>query len=71
MGEGTDKVSGKHIDALGTSGKHQGHTYLGLLSLEGEALKWCSGNEQAKGRPAALRTNPKDGHFLMVLTRKK
>ena len=71
MGEGTYKVSGKHIDATGTSGKYQGHTYLGLLSQEGDTLKWCSGNEGAKGRPAALRTNPKYGHFLMVLTRKK
>jgi uncharacterized protein (TIGR03067 family) len=71
MGEGTYKVSGKHIDAKGTSGKYQGHTYLGLFSIEGNTLKWCSGNENAKDRPAALRTNPKDGHFLMVLTRKK
>lgn len=71
MGDGTYKINGKHIDATGTSGKYQGHTYLGLISLEGDTLKWCSGNESAKARPAALRTNPKDGHFLMVLTRKK
>jgi uncharacterized protein (TIGR03067 family) len=71
MGDGTYKVSGKHIDATGTSGKYQGHTYLGLFSVDGHTLKWCSGNEGAKTRPTALKTNPKDGHFLMVLTRKK
>ena len=71
MGEGTYKITGNHIDATGTSGKYQGHTYLGLISIEGGTLKWCSGNEGAKNRPGALRTNPKDGHFLMVLTRKK
>ena len=71
MGEGTYKITGNHIDATGTTGKYQGHTYLGLVALEGNTLKWCSGNEGAKSRPAALRTNPKDGHFLMVLTRKK
>ena len=59
MGDGTYKV------------KYQGHTYQGLFSIEGNTLKWCSGNESAKARPTALRTNPKDGHFLMVLTRKK
>ena len=70
MGDGTYKMSGKHIDATGTSGKYQGHTYPGLLSIGGDTLKWCSGNERAKTRPTELRTNIKDGHFLMVLTRK-
>ena len=71
MGDGTYKVSGRHLDATGTSGQYQGKKYLGLFSIEGDTLKWCSGNDKAKGRPAALKTNTKDGHFLMVLTRKK
>lgn len=71
MGDGTYKVSGRHLDATGTSGQYQGKKYLGLFSIEGDTLKWCSGNDRAKARPAALKTNVKDGHFLMVLARKK
>ncbi len=72
MGEGTYKVSGRHIDATGTAGQqYTGKTYLGLFAIEGDTLKWCSCNERSKTRPAALRTDPKQGHFLMVLTRKK
>lgn len=71
MGDGTYKVSGKHLDTTGTSGQYQGKKYLGLFSIEGDTLKWCSGNDKARTRPAALKTNTKDGHFLMVLTRKK
>jgi uncharacterized protein (TIGR03067 family) len=71
MGDGTYRVSGKHIDATGTSGQYQGRTYQGIFSIEGDTLKWCSCNERSRTRPTALRTSTKDGHFLMVLTRKK
>ena len=75
MGEGTYKVSGgsgklRRIDATGTSGQYQGKSYEGIFTVEGNTLKWCSGNP-GKGRPTALRTNTGAGHFLMVLTRKQ
>ena len=74
MGEGTYKVSGsggklRHIDAKGTSGQYAGKQYEGIFTVEGNTLKWCSGNPE-KGRPTALKTNTGAGHFLMVLTRK-
>ena len=45
--------------------------YQGIFAIEGDTLKWCSCNERSRTRPTALRTSTKDGHFLMVLTRKK
>jgi len=75
IGEGTYRVSAgsdnlKHIDATGTAGQYSGKQYEGVFTIEGNTLKWCSGNP-GKGRPTALRTNPAAGHFLMVLTRKQ
>lgn len=75
VGDGTYKVSGgsaklRHIDATGTSGQYAGKQYEGIFSLEGDTLKWCSGNP-GKGRPKELRTNTGSGYFLMVLTRKQ
>ena len=74
MGDGTYKVAGsgakfRHIDAKGTSGQYQGKLYEGIFTVEGDTLKWCAGNP-GKGRPAALKTDTRAGHFLMVLTRK-
>ena len=74
-GKGTYKVSGgegklRHIDATGTSGQYAGKHYEGIFTVEGNTLKWCSGNP-GKGRPTALKTNTGAGHFLMVLTRKQ
>lgn len=75
MGEGTYRVSGggssklRHIDATGTSGQYQGKLYEGIFTVEGDTLKWCSGNP-GKGRPTVLWTNNAAGHFLMVLKRK-
>jgi uncharacterized protein (TIGR03067 family) len=75
MGDGTYKVSSggakfRRIDAKGTSGQYQGKLYEGIFAVEGNTLKWCSGNP-GKGRPTALKTNTGAGHFLMVLTRKE
>ncbi|MBI3880152.1 MAG: TIGR03067 domain-containing protein [Verrucomicrobia bacterium] len=75
MGVGTYKLaaagSTKTIDATGTGGPTQGKTYRGIYKLEGDTLKWCSGNDRAQSRPAEFKTNPGNGHFLMILTRKK
>jgi uncharacterized protein (TIGR03067 family) len=74
MGEGAYKLSvsqgRKTIDATGTDGEPRGKLYLGIYSLEGDTLKWCSGSP-GKSRPGELRTNPGLGHFLMILKRKK
>lgn len=74
IGEGTYKISGasgklRRIDATGTAGQYQGKLYEGIFAVEGNTLKWCSGNP-GKGRPTALKTSTGAGHFLMVLTRK-
>lgn len=75
MGAGTYRLGSaggaKTIDAVGTGGPTQGKTYLGIYKLEGNTLKWCSGNDRARTRPAEFRTNTGSGHFLMVLTRKQ
>jgi len=75
MGTGSFQLSSsgatKTIDATGTGGRTQGQTYRGIYQLQGDTLKWCSGNERAQSRPAEFKTNPGNGHFLMILTRKK
>lgn len=75
MGAGTYKLGGtgalRTIDATGTAGQPNGKTFLGVYQLQGDTLKWCSGNDKARTRPAQLKTNTGTGHFLMVLTRKK
>lgn len=73
LGEGTF-VLGKSgamltIDASGTGGQTRGKFYRGILLLEGDTLKWCSGNP-GKNRPTQFRSTPPDA-FLMVLKRKK
>ncbi len=75
MGDGTYTISGgagavRHIDARGTSGQYAGKNYEGILTVEGNTLKWCSGSPGAV-RPKEFRTNPRAGCFLMVLTRKQ
>jgi hypothetical protein len=44
---------------------------MGVYRLEGDTLKWCSGNDRARTRPTELRTNTGQNHFLMILTKKK
>jgi len=58
------------IDSTGTRGEPRGKTFLGIYTLEGDTLKWCSANP-GKARPTELMTRPGSGHFLMILTRKK
>ncbi|MFA6543210.1 MAG: TIGR03067 domain-containing protein [Limisphaerales bacterium] len=75
MGAGTYRIGGngavRTIDATGTAGQPNGKTFLGIYQVSGDTLKWCSGNDRAKSRPADLKTNTGNGHFLMILTRKK
>lgn len=74
MGAGTYRTSGtgalRTIDATGTAGQPSGKAFQGIYQVSGDTLKWCSGNDRAKARPAELKTNTGNGHFLMILTRK-
>jgi uncharacterized protein (TIGR03067 family) len=56
------------IEANGTGGQTRNKRYLGILQLDGDTLKWCSGNP-GKPRPTQFRSTPPDA-FLMVLKRK-
>jgi len=74
-GEGTYKIVGangkfRQIDATGTSGQYNGKHYEGIFTIEGNTLKWCSGNPGSP-RPKEMKTNPGAGSFLMVLTKKQ
>ena len=75
MGAGTYRTGGtggvRTIDATGTAGQPNGKAFQGIYQVSGDSLKWCSGNDRAKTRPAELKTNTGNGHFLMLLTRKK
>lgn len=74
MGAGTYRTGGtgalRTIDATGTAGQPSGKAFQGTYQVSGDTLKWCSGNDRAKTRPAELKTNVGNGHFLMILTRK-
>ena len=73
MGEGTYKLDpkAKTLDATGTSGKeYKGKTFLGIYSLDGDKLKWCS-NNGTKNRPKDLVNKPGNDHYLLILERKK
>jgi uncharacterized protein (TIGR03067 family) len=73
LGEGTFTLGREGavltIDASGTGGPTRGKFYRGILLLDGNMLKWCSGNP-GKNRPAQFRSTPPDA-FLMVLKRKQ
>lgn len=73
MGEGTFKLDpkAKTFDATGTAGKdYKGKTFLGIYSLDGDTLKWCS-NNGTKDRPKDLVNKPGADHYLLVLNREK
>ncbi len=71
LGEGTFKLRKKgtawEIDTTRTSEPGRGQTYLGIWSLEGDALKWCSGHA-GKARPREFESRPHD-QYLLILKR--
>lgn len=71
LGLGTFKLRKKgsiwEIDATRTQEPGRGQTYLGICSLEGNTLKWCSGNA-GKARPREFESQPHQ-QYLMILNR--
>ncbi len=63
---------GKTIDAVGSSAGYKGKSYLGILKIEGDTLSWCTGTARKnQKRPADYQADPKEGHYLIILKRKK
>ena len=54
------------IDAVGTEGPQADRQFLGIFQLQGDTLRWCSGNHR-RARPTEYATNR--GNYLMVLRR--
>ncbi len=75
MGTGSYRIGAsgavKTMDNTGTGGPTAGKSFMGIYKIEGDTLRWCSGNDRARTRPSEFRTNPGQNHFLMVLTKKK
>ena len=75
MGTGSYRLGGsgaaRTIDNTGTGGPTMGKNFMGIYRLDGNTLRWCSGNDKARTRPTDFRTNTGNSHFLMILTRKK
>lgn len=73
MGTGTYRVRGSgkmRIDVEGTTGEYEGKDYEGVISVEGNTLKWCSTNDNPSAkRPREFQTDIQQNHFLMVLER--
>ncbi|MDQ3624968.1 MAG: hypothetical protein M3463_21225 [Verrucomicrobiota bacterium] len=72
LGEGTYQLdpATKRIDARHSERAGRGKTYLGIYSLEGNTLRWCS-NSRLKKRPSSLQHRPDTDQFLMILERQK
>ncbi len=70
LGEGTYEMDAKlkTIDTKGIEVPVRGRTYLGIYSLEGNTLRWCS-QSRSKQRPVDLKHRPDRDQFLMVLQR--
>lgn len=70
LGEGTYDIdpSAKTIDSRGVEAPVRARTYLGIYSLDGNTLRWCS-QSRSKKRPVDLKHRPDRDQFLMVLTR--
>jgi len=70
LGEGSftfDLAKSPHtIDAKRTKAPGVGQTFLGIYELDGDTLKWCTGNPRQQ-RPTDFVT--KTGQFLMILKR--
>lgn len=54
------------LDASKTNERGRSESYLGILSVEGDTLKWCVTRQ--KTRPAQFET--RDRAFLLILKRK-
>jgi len=72
LGEGTYRLdpAKKTIDTHGIKDPVKGTDYLGIYSLEGNTLKWCSSNGSHK-RPRTLASARDGSSFLMILERQK
>jgi uncharacterized protein (TIGR03067 family) len=72
LGQGTYRLKpGKKIlDATRQGRGGRGRTYLGIYSLKGNTLKWCT-NNGGKKRPARLAHRPGDRRYLMILKRRR
>jgi uncharacterized protein (TIGR03067 family) len=58
------------IDFTHTTGEAKGKSWQGIYVLEGEGLKICdNADDLAKGRPAALATEPGSGRVLVSFKR--
>ncbi len=73
MGTGTYRIRGSgkmRIDVKGTTGDYEEKNYEGIISVEGNTLKWCSTNDNPSARrPREFQTDIRENHFLMVLER--
>jgi len=72
LGEGTYELDPvrKTIDPHQLQIVGREKNYLGIYSLDGSTLRWCS-NSRTKKRPADLVHRPDRDQFLMVLERQK
>ncbi len=74
LGEGSYtgdvRTNPRQMDTTGLSGEQKGKTYLGIYSLDGDTLKWCTANP-GKPRPTEFISRPSAGQFLMVLKRQR
>ena len=72
LGEGTFTIDWKKqtIDAKRSVDPGKGRSYLGLYSLDGNTLKWCS-NNGTKTRPTELTHKPGSDHYLLILKRQE
>jgi len=75
MGGGTYKLRGEdgvmRIDNEGTSGQYEGKKYEGIVTIEGNIMKWCSTNDRpGLRRPSEMKTDLQQGHFLMIMEKK-
>jgi uncharacterized protein (TIGR03067 family) len=59
----------KALDATALNGKFKGKTQLGIYQLDGDELKICLPNQEAKERPSEFKSPV--GSDLVVMTLKK
>jgi uncharacterized protein (TIGR03067 family) len=60
------------IDFTHTRGEAKGKKWRGIYLLEGDTLKICdNADDLAKGRPAALTTEPGSGQVLLTFKREE